>query len=261
MKSYSQNRIKIILLFFLLGIYSLLQAQDTTHLVKGIIRNSTNYEPISFALVKNEMLKIKIISDEQGLYIIPFNQGDLLKITAIGYKDGFYIVNDTSEILTDFPIQLKPRIYELDEFTLTPYKTVLQFKHAFTQLDLPENNLAPEINLPFIKHHLPDENEEITGGVSFTSPISALYNTFSHKGKMQKKYRLLMANDYKSKLVEKRFNKTRVARIVPTILNEDLDDFIEFCQFDFGFLLNASDYELIAAVQKKYTEYLGTKFL
>ncbi len=256
MKVYSFNLAKAFLIFMLFGINISVIAQDGLQIVMGTIRNSTNYEPISFAQVKNEMLRTKTISDEQGQYIMHVNRGDLLKITAIGFIDGFYIVSDTTKFIEDFPIQLKPRIYELKEYTLTPYKTVMQFKHAFAQLELPESKLSPDLNIPQIKHHLPDENGDDLGGVSFMSPISALYNTFSHKGKMDKKYRMVLANDTKSKVVHKRFNRNIVANIVHFDTDEDLDAFIEFCRFDFSFLLNATEYQLIAAIQKKHSEYL-----
>lgn len=261
MKVHSYNSAKALLIIVLFGINLSLLAGDTLQIVMGTVRNSSNYKPISFALVENVMLNTKVISDEQGRYTIPLKRGDLLKITAIGFEDGFYIVNDSSTIINNFPIQLKPRVYDLREFTLTPYKTVLQFKHAVTQLDLPKNNLVPALNLPIFKHHSPTEDGENMGGIAFMSPITALYNAFSHKGKMAKKYRKLLANDYNNKLVRKRFTRTLVAKIVPLKTNEELDAFIEFCNFDFNFLLNASEYELIAAIQRKYTEYLFTGLL
>lgn len=257
MKHFFNNRTKALLIIVLIGTSLSLNAQDSLHIVMGTVRNSSNYEPISFAVVKNEMLRTKIISDERGQYMIPINRGDLLKITAIGFEDGFYIVNDSSSLISNFPIQLKPRIYELKEFTITPYKTVMQFKHALAQLDLPEDThslihiITPNIQTP------PSALGEVIG--AFGSPISFLYNTFSHKGKMDKKYRMLLAIDYDSKVVHKRFDRYLVASIVPIETNEELDLFMEYCQFDFSFLLNASDYELIAAVQKKYMAYLLTK--
>jgi len=254
---YFYSTTKALLAVVLIGINLSLIAQDSLQIVMGTVRNSSNYEPISFAIVKNEMLKTKIISNEEGGYIIPVNRGDLLKITAIGFEDGFYIVNDSASLISNFPIQLKPRIYELKEFTITPYKTVMQFKHAVAQLVLPEDTpaiihiITPKIQTP------PSALGEVLG--AFASPISFLYNNFSHRGKMAKKYRMLLANDYDSKVVHKRFNRNLIASIVPIETDEELDVFIEFCQFDFSFLLNASDYELIAAVQKKYMAYLLTK--
>lgn len=257
MSRYSFPRAKAIFILLLVGINMCLSAQDTLQTVSGTVRNNSDYEPISFALVKNQMLNIRVTADEEGKYSIPINRGDLLKITAIGYEDGFYIINDSSDFIRNFPIQLKPRIYELKEFTLTPYKTVLQFKNAIVQLELPEEKPAPTLNLPFIKHHLPTEDD--LGGISFTSPISFIYNTFSHKGKMIKKYKRVLAEDKNNKLVQKRFSRNIVAKIVPIENVEELDAFIEFCNFDFDFLLHASDYELIAAIQKKFKEYTQFK--
>lgn len=261
MNAFAPNNLKALLLFLLLGTHISLFAQDSTRLVIGVVRNSTDYSPISFAIVGNQMLKTKVVADENGRYIIPFKQGDLLKITAIGFEDGFYIVNDTSKQITDFPIQLIPRVYELNEFTIAPYKTVLQFKHAIVQLDLPESKLLKEIYLPQIKHHIPDENDDNPGSISLGGPITALYNTFSHKGKMMKKYRRVLANDANSKLVQNHYNRNRIAKMVPMIPNEELDDFIEFCRFDFSFLLKSTDYELTIAVQEKYAAYKKFKLL
>jgi len=91
-------------------------------------------------------------------------------------------------------------------------------------------------------------------------PISFLYNTFSHKGKADKKYRLLMAADNKSRLINTKINREVVAKIVPLKTDEELDAFMVYCQFDFDFLMSASDYELVAAIQQKYIEYIAEKF-
>lgn len=120
-------------------------------------------------------------------------------------------------------------------------------------------NTFSSLSLPFIKHHLPSEGD--IGGVSFMSPISFFYNTFSHKGKMAKKYRKLLVNDYNNQLVRKRFTRNLVAKIVPLETVEELDAFIEFCKFDFDFLLNASEYEIISAVQRKYAEYISHQMI
>jgi len=249
---------RALFLIVFIGLNFSLFGQDTLQIAMGTIRNSSNYEPISFALVKNEMLHTKIISDENGQYIMPVNKGDLLKITAIGFDDGFYIINEASGIISNFPIQLKPRIYELKEFTLTPYKTVLLFKKAFLELDLPESNLPIALDLPKVKYIRPQTTEGIVEVTLITikGPFTKLYNKISRRGKMEKKYQLLLAYDDESNVVLKRFTRELVAKIVPLKTNEKLDSFIEFCQFDFSFLLNASDYELVAAIKQKYAQYL-----
>ena len=249
-------RFSVFLVFILLLSTSKISlGQEPYQVLSGTVRNTLDHSPISFAVLKNEMLKNSIIADEFGRFNMEINRGDLIKITAIGYDDGFYIINDRAKVIEDFPIQLEPRVYELQEFTLTPYKTILQFKNAFVQLELPNEDLFPGWNLPIIKHNLPADDGSDIGVVSFSSPISMLYNTFSHKGKMHKKYRRLLSKDYQTNLVKKRFTKEAIAKIVPFKSEAELDAFILFCQFDFSFLLEASDYELIAAVQRKYAEY------
>lgn len=262
MNTFAQNKLKALLFFLLLGTHISLFAQDSTRLVIGVVRNSTDYSPISFAIVGNQMLKTKVVSDENGRYIIPFNQGDLLKITAIGFEDGFYIVNDTSKRINDFPIQLKPRIYELDEFTIAPYKTVLLFKKALLELELPDTNLLVALGLPEAKYIPPPTPGSIEIPIiTINGPITKLYNLFSHQGKMEKKYQKLVTNDYKSNLVKTRLNRILIKELIPIKTTEELEDFIAFCHFDFSFILKASDYELIAALQKKYSEYKNIKLL
>ncbi len=234
-------------------------AQDKLQIISGTVRNSDNYEPISFAHVHNEMLRTDVISDEQGRFSIPFNQGNLLKITAIGFEDGFYIISDSSSIVANFPIQLKPRIYELKEFTLTPYKTVMQFKHALIQLKLPEENPSLISIITPNRTTEPTQFEEVLG--AFGSPISFFYNNFSHKGKMMKKYNRLIAKDKEYAVIYKRLNFDFVSRIVPINNKVEFEAFLEFCDFDLSYLHNVSDYDLVATVQKKYAEYLQQKLL
>lgn len=227
-------------------------AQNPLQIVMGTVRNESNYEHISFAVIKNEMQRTKIVADENGSYVIPVNRGDLLKITAIGFEDGFYIINDSAELIKNFPIQLQPKIYELKEFTIAPYKTVLQFKHAFAQLELPEENLVPELNLGGIRPSMPDAEPGHLAPFVIQGPISAIYNTFSHRGKMAKKYQSLAVADVRDTLTLRRFRQIRIDQLLPIETKEDLEDFLAFCNFDFSFLENASDYELIAVVMAKY---------
>ncbi len=260
MRLRSLFRAEILLFSFLFGINGFVLGQEDTAIVMGSIRDKSSYKAIPFAQVKNMMLHTRVIADAKGNYIIPICHGDLLKITAIGFEDGFYIVNDSNEFIRDFPIQLEPKVYELKEFTITPYKTVLQFKRAFAQLELKDKNPSIDLKLPQNYHHQKNEFEEGLGKASFSSPISALYNAFSHQGKVARKYRLLLAQDYKTKIVQKRFNQEVVAQIVSFDTKEELNDFITFCKFDFDFILNSTDYELIAAIQNKYILYSQTKF-
>ena len=256
MKICFPYRTSVFLIIILLGVKISVFAQESSQIVMGIVRNSSTYEPISFAFVKNEMRQTKIVSDEQGNYIISVNRGDLLKITAIGYEDGFYIISDPSAIISDFPIQLKPRIYELKEFTLTPYKTVMQFKHAFAQLDLPKEKTS------LIHFIIPDQQTTTTFDAvlgAFGSPISFFYNNLSHRGKMIKKYSRLVLEDKVNSVIYKRLNFEFVASIVPIYNVVELEDFIGFCQFDLSFILNASEYVLIAAIQRKHLEYINKK--
>lgn len=257
--SHSLKAVCSITLFISIGLSA--YAQETTQVLMGTVRNQSNFEPISFASLKNEMTNVQVLADNKGQFIIPFSQGDLIKITAIGFEDGFYIVRDSATVVTDFPIQLKPRIYELKEFVLTPYKTVLQFKHAFTYLQLPEEAKLPDLG--FQKPPPPGTFKETTFTKVMAAtmhPVSFLYNTFSHKGKADKKYRLLVAADNKSRLINTKINREIVAKIVPLKTDEELDAFISYCQFDFDFLMSASDYELVAAIQQKYIEYITEKF-
>jgi hypothetical protein len=260
MRLRSLFRTGILLFSLVFGLNVFVHGQGDTSIVMGSVRDQSSYKVIPFAQVKNVMQHTRVIADAKGDYIIPICRGDLLKITAIGFEDGFYIVNDSSELIKDFPIQLKPRVYDLKEFTITPYKTVLQFKHAFAQLEIKDENPEIDLKLPQNYHHQENEFEEGLGKASFMSPISALYNAFSHQGKVARKYRLLLAQDYKTKIVRKRFNQKVVAQIVRFDTKEELNDFISFCKFDFDFLLNSTDYELIAAIQNKYMLYTQTKF-
>lgn len=260
MNIYSRISTHTLLIIFLLGMNLSLFAQDSLQIVMGTVRNATNYEPISFAIVQNEMLKTRIISDEKGKYNIPINRGDLLKITAIGFEDGFYIVNDSISFIHDFPIQLKPRVYELKEFTLTPYKTVMQFKHAVANLKLTDENPFPDLNLPFNISSTETNESGNLNPIVISGPISLIYNTFSHHAKMLKKYNKLVVKDYETAGIEKRLKKVLIEELIPFKSTEEMDNFIAYCQFDFSFLLNMTDYELIALLQTKYKEYLQKQY-
>lgn len=246
---------KMSILLFLFCYILNIQAQTNLLYLIGQVRDASSYETISYALVKNSMSNKSVIADENGRFIISITRGDLIRVSAIGFEDGFYIINDTLAIINDFPIQLKPKIYELKEVTLTPYKTVLQFKHAFAQLTLPDENLMPELKLPESIQALNQSTPGELGPVVINGPISILYNAFSHRGKMEKKYRNLISSDKESESIQIRFRQVLKNSYILFETDDELLAFIGFCKFDINFILNASDYELIAEIQKKYEEY------
>ncbi len=112
----------VILFNLIMGLSFTLFAQDS---ISGQIYDSVSKEPIQFANVGILNSGIGTISNENGEFVIIFNENitidDTLRISIIGYKKLDIIFSSESVQNTEY--YLEPMIYELNEVVVKPKMT------------------------------------------------------------------------------------------------------------------------------------------
>lgn len=247
----------VIMLIALLQMTSLSMSQSHIHFC---ISSSIDSTPISYAMLSDRTHNFKCLADEDGSKELILQDSTLIRVSAISYHDEFYLFRSLNHEDT-VNIQLKPKIYELKEFVLHPYPTIMLFKKAIAQLQLEDSNSVAE-NLMMLESLKPyaisTENFEsqdfITIGLG--SPITSLYNQLSKRAKSQRKYATLMNADRKANIMKQKYNREIVQKLTGLKEGKVLEDFMDYCKPSFGFINSSSDYELAILIINRYQTFL-----
>jgi len=256
--------IKYLLLFFILairpGFIQVVQGQtgdeDTDSLfyfTARIIDRQVN-DPVQFAHVINQSRGFASISDSMGYFKIGAALNDLLKLTAIGYYDCPFHLNEAalndSGMVTIYMIQ---RAYPIQVVNINPLGTYSQFKQKVLSLELPEPVLV--IN--------PSVIEDIEMGIdtiqnlepaSLGSPITAIYMALSREGKELRKYAEIMEEEQFLEQVKDKYNH-KMLEEVTGLTGPELYHFLQFCNLERKYILEATAYEILEAIHKCLEEY------
>jgi hypothetical protein len=157
MKGTSHYILKIKFIFILFVLLataksSFSQEKNTRPLIQfsGILIDSDSLLPLPFASIMIKNTYRGTISDYYGFFSFVAQASDTVHFSHVGYKDAYFVIPDTLEITRYSIIQmLQPDTFTIQEVTVYPWPTKEQFRDAFLNLNLPEddyirasNNLA-----------------------------------------------------------------------------------------------------------------------
>jgi hypothetical protein len=109
----------------------------------GVIVTSDSLDPIPFTSVMIRNSNRGTISDYFGFFSFVAKMRDTIEFAAIGFKRASFIIPDTLSDMRCSMIQiLKPDTILLREVVIFPWPTKEQFKEAFIQLRIPDDDLS-----------------------------------------------------------------------------------------------------------------------
>jgi hypothetical protein len=204
--------------------------------------------------------RIGTLTNRDGLFLLNVNKADTVRLSFTGFKTKIFVVPDIPEdSLKTLPIIMTRDTLMLKQATIYPYPaTFQQFKQEFITLNLPDT--TPKVNLhlkdilTFINFDLKDYQRGQMNLYS-GSLISMLYNKFSHEGKMRRKYIAVVEHDRLINLAAEIYSDSLITKITGLTDEDIIDAFREYCDLDTNFILNASEYELYAAVIECYERF------
>ncbi len=238
-------------LLFLVILLSAGTNKGDQHMQEGIVVDSVTGRPISFTHIVNESTRTGYITDSAGKFQIHYKKGDTLVFVSLGYLGRVMIVDSLPH-----QISLIPRTYKIDEVSVETYRSYNQFRKDFLEIELekdPEIEGLPKgkpIDIPVLL----DTNELSSPAFLILHPLSYFYYRFSKEEKSKRKAFYLERQAGERLQIEKKFNRDIVTRITG-FENEELTNFIGFCNFSHPFLLEATELEIVAKINERFKVY------
>lgn len=152
-------------------------------------------------------------------------------------------------------------------------KNWMEFKHAFMALKLPEEFALTERlrrNMEMAAQKLPplwlEKDEIIRNNTRYDSPasglalsagslIQAMYDEFSHEGKMKRKYDSIVKQDNINKEVSKKYD----IELVKTVTGFDdalAQKFMDFCDFKSDSILQSRQYDVYLMIYDCLSQFI-----
>jgi hypothetical protein len=227
--------------FYLLGIFYILfcnvNAQQK-YIIHGILTEQDSISPIPFAYVINISTGNGALCNYDGKFSIVAGDNDSLSFSYLGYLKRTILVkniknlNDSVKSFLNL-VLLKNifllKTYDVYDFKIKPYE---------------REYMNRVINRP-----------RITGINSLESPISALYDAFSRKGKANRKLASLYEQMLIDELVEKKFNPEILRRLT----GDEKIDFEKFRRYCYNisdqFIIMNDGYDLYAPIMERYRKW------
>lgn len=207
------------------------------------------------SIIKGHVLNLShqtgTITNDDGAFQILANKSDIIQISSIGYKTLLYVIPNTEEVKLVKYFTLSIDTINLAETTIYPFpETLGELKKEFLELSVEEE--APAINL-----HL--EEAGILGlpqtGAIIKGPFTALYEKFSRSAKLRRKYQALVEYEFKRQEAAKIYNSELVTKLTGLTSEEDIAQFMEYCEFESDFVLYAKSYDLYLAIENCFSEF------
>lgn len=128
--------------------------------LSGIV-SDPNYEPVSYAHVIIKNKDRGVITNMKGLFTIVTAPGDTVVFSAIGFKPVELIIPDSmNQVHRTIDIIMPVDTIMIAEVKIYPWKTYAEFKQAFVNLELPDDDAErARQNIALIKTQIILSNE------------------------------------------------------------------------------------------------------
>jgi len=246
---------RFIFLSFFVVLTCIVFGQERT-MLKGKVVDFITYQPLSHTCIHNISSGLMTFSNASGDFSMLLNNSDTVAISCVGYSMEIFVINDsllnTKQRITFKLIMRSIMLREVTIYALKPYPLFVQdLTKAVPQkkIEIPNIEISPEEKASY------DINKgNILRGTPLASPITALYEKFSHKAKMGRMYASLIDNQEEVIRLAQKYNTDIVHRITK-LENERLEDFMLYCSFTYYTLVTSTDLQIKKMIADKYIQY------
>jgi hypothetical protein len=158
-------------LMFLLSLSGLAQNKEKLVQFSGVVVASDSLQPVPFASVMIRHANRGTVTDYYGFFSFVAIKGDTVDFSYLGYRKGMFIIPDTLTEERYSLIQVLVRdTVTLKETVIYPWPSKEEFRRAFLELNVPDNDLArAERNLQLA------ERKEVKDAVPYDGSINYKY--------------------------------------------------------------------------------------
>lgn len=245
-------------MFILFSLFSVIHITGQTipenlKLYGHVVTNSG--EPLIHAHVIDLSKEIGTLTNYDGEFLIHVYPDDTLRFSSIGYKTKLMIIPHAEDKYYK-KIILEEDTIALSETIIYPYPATLNaLRKEFLTVEIEDTE--PKFDLHLEMANIKPEPHTQTG-IVISGPISALYNQFSRHAKIQRKYFELINRDVLKKKASKIYSVAIVKKVTGLKSDEEVINFMEFCDLEPEFVLNHTEYELIFAINDCFIQYTGS---
>ncbi|MBL7925794.1 MAG: hypothetical protein JNK61_02700 [Bacteroidia bacterium] len=232
------SKIKTSVYFLLFPLLATAQTDETPRIqIAGVVYDGDSKISINNLMVINKTTQQGFFAGASGSFAINAGKNDTLIIAATGYQNAVFCFKD-SALQTDYFV----RIY---------------LKHL--QVQLKEVRIIAPRDLDDIQRDIEKlgykKSDYVIGGAdALSSPITFLYSQYSKRERARRHIAQLRNEDKKRELLKELLAKY-VANEVINLSDDEFDHFIDYCNVSDAFMQNATQYEFIMFIKRKFEFY------
>ncbi len=241
------KKIALTTLLILLCVTVSAQEKDSTnevHYFKGKLL-SAKKKSLAFAHIINLRRSYAAVSDSAGRFRIPAVEGDSLRISTIGFKTMFYVIQNYSE--DEHQIILTKRDYNLP--TVNIYELRWQvFKSEFMETVSEDTKVANKVG-EWMSNLISVEELKLIYQSTMAPGFRINYKSKKDKSKMK-----VRRMEKRYKIIAPKFNDKLISNLTG-LKGKEIYKFLRYCNFSEDFLIHASEYEIMEQILVFWEEY------
>jgi hypothetical protein len=242
-------------LYIILLIAGNYRADAQSGTIRGKVVDASGKKTIEYASALNFSHHIRTYSNSTGEFSLDAHIGDTLVLYAVGY---YYrkIIVDAAMINTPDPhvFSMDQQSVQIEEVRIISLGTYEEFKEQFIHLDRPKTktdllaeSLAESSRKAALEAYQKAMDEQHLNGITMVSvPIRT----------PEEKERILLAQiiekEKERDQVYQKFNPVVVKKVTGLDNDDDIIEFMVFCNYSDAYLLQVNEYDLMASVARKF---------
>jgi hypothetical protein len=223
---------------------------------RGKVVDFITYQPLENVCIHNLSSGLMVFSNATGDFSMLIVRNDTLTVSRVGYDMEIFSITDSlKEAKERVIVKLIMRSLMLRNVTVYAMKPYPLFIKDLVK-EIPQGKIeihGIEIS-PEEKADYDINKGNLLRGTPLASPISFLYDKFSHKAKMEKMYANLVAKQEEVLRLSQKYNPDIVHRITK-LEGDKLEEFMLYCSFTYYTLIVSSDAEIERMIANKYLQY------
>lgn len=247
------------ILSFLLFLLAIGWCSAQQHMFNAKVFDGITFVPLKGVSVYNINTKKFVFTDAEGKFEMKLSVNDTLILSKSVYRQQIVVINKKMiNNFEDFFLYYKSTMLkEVRVIALNP--SFEGFKKDIVTLKLPEYyERAQNIELSEFEKanatYKPNGNLLSLGGQVTMSPITYLYDKYSHKSKMNRLYNEMVSYEEEVERVQDKYNREIVQELTG-LKGDDLLNFMMYCRFSYYDLVRWSDEEIRTQIKNKYFNY------
>ncbi|MBD81603.1 MAG: hypothetical protein CL840_21975 [Crocinitomicaceae bacterium] len=188
-------------------------------------------------------------SYSDGTFLMPFEHGDTIRLSYVGYKDKFIYTG--SLLLPDaieITIYMKKEVIVLDPATVSTFRSKEEFADEFANKDI--ESKPQEVFTYDGPEKLEDVETDLNAHVPLGSPITFLYNKFSKEAKEKKRHGKAKEQDHREQVIRERYNIEVVKKVTGITSDEEAEAFMKNCPLEDDYVYRSTDYDIVKSIME-----------